>query len=104
MWLEVNDDNFQTVINRLEHKGLTEEDAITKLTFMRRLRRKRAKANKDAIDIFEDNVLDSAMIRGAQFIAKVMIAKKTRKAEARQRKLKLATGTAVLNKYMETQK
>lgn len=34
-WLEVNDQNFQPVINRMEHKGLTPENAIVKLTNMR---------------------------------------------------------------------
>ena len=60
----------------MEHKGLTAEDNVIKLNNMRRLRRKAGKQHRTDIDIFDKNVIDSSLIRGAFAIRRFIREKK----------------------------
>ena len=95
LWLEVNDENFQPVINRMEHKGLTADDNILKLSEMRRLRRKRGKQHRAAIDIYGKNVIDSSVIRGAQAILRFVEARQEGRKQRRVSSMMTAIGSKV---------
>ena len=66
--MELIDNDFQKIINRLENKGNDEEMPIMKLNFARKLRKQTGQRMGQYLDMYEGHVYDSSHIIGARII------------------------------------
>ena len=64
-WLEVNDEYFDPTIGRLEGKARDTSNPIAKLIHMQKLRRQCGRQYRDQLDMFNEQPIDSSVIRGA---------------------------------------
>ena len=85
IFLELNDPEFQKVVNRLENKGIDID--ILKLNQMRNLRRKVNQKVRADLDIHDENVFDSSHVIGAFIIKRLYREKKERKEEMAKAKI-----------------
>ena len=98
MFLEADDPNFQTVINRLENKGFDPTIKIIKLNDVRALRKRAGQKIKESVTLgFKDDkcdalVLDSSHIIGVKRIEMFVLDQRKRSAKRKilreERKLK----------------
>ena len=79
--LEINSENFQEVINRMENKGLSESQVIIKLMHLRLLRKQRARNMKSKMDVLHNAPFDSSQVQGAKTIIKFIKETKLRRAK-----------------------
>ena len=107
-WLEVYDEDFQKVLNRLENKGSEQEASqrILKLDEVRKLRMKTGIKLKEKLFLGHDGdfVLDSSHLIGAQRILRFMQEWKKRKAKLLNEGAGTASGENLHLKSQNTDK